>query len=64
MKATALLWISLAAAAQSTAPRTGPDVGQKIPAFQASDQNGRVQTFDTLKGKKGLVLLFVRSADW
>ena len=52
------------AAAQQAPIRTGPDVGQKIPAFEATDQNGNVQTFETLRGPKGLVLLFVRSADW
>lgn len=44
--------------------QTGPAVGARIPDFAAEDQNGRRQTFDTLKGPKGLVLLFVRSADW
>ena len=64
MKAALLLWACLAAAAQTPASPTGPNVGQKIPAFEARDQNGRAQTFETLKGRKGLVLLFVRSADW
>ncbi len=45
-------------------PKTGPAVGSRIPAFEATDQNGRRQTFETLRGPKGLVLLFVRSADW
>jgi hypothetical protein len=43
---------------------TGPAVGQKIPSFEAVDQSGQLQTFDTLKGDKGLLLLFYRSADW
>jgi hypothetical protein len=42
----------------------GLAVGQKAPAFSARDQFGRVQTLDTLKGTKGTVLLFFRSADW
>src|SRR5260221_11069567 len=42
----------------------GLDVGQKAPAFSARDQSGREQTLDTLKGAKGTVLLFYRSADW
>jgi len=42
----------------------GLQVGEKLPPFALRDQNGRTQTFDTLKGPKGLVLLFVRSADW
>jgi hypothetical protein len=42
----------------------GLAVGQKAPAFSAHDQFGRTQSLDTLKGAKGTVLLFFRSADW
>jgi len=42
----------------------GLAVGQRAPAFSARDQFGRSQTLDTLKGSKGTVLLFFRSADW
>jgi hypothetical protein len=42
----------------------GLAVGQKAPAFSLHDQFGHVQTLDTLKGSKGTVLLFFRSADW
>jgi hypothetical protein len=42
----------------------GLAVGQKAPAFSARDQFGREQTLETLKGPKGTVLLFFRSADW
>ena len=42
----------------------GLAVGQRAPAFSAHDQFGRTQTLDTLKGPKGTVLLFFRSADW
>lgn len=44
--------------------KTGPEVGTKVPAFQAVDQNGNIQNFGSLRGPKGLVLAFVRSADW
>ena len=44
--------------------KTGPAIGEKIPAFEATDQNGKQQSFETLRGPKGLVLLFARSADW
>jgi len=44
--------------------KTGPEIGQKIPPFSLKDHTGRIQTFDSLKGPKGLVLAFVRSADW
>ena len=42
----------------------GLAVGQKAPAFSARDQFGQEQTLDTLKGSKGTVILFYRSADW
>lgn len=42
----------------------GLAVGQKAPAFSLRDQSGQAQTLDTLKGPKGTVLLFFRSADW
>ena len=42
----------------------GLAVGRKAPVFSARDQFGREQTLETLKGPKGTVLLFFRSADW
>ncbi|ERR1700726_4936628 len=42
----------------------GLAVGEKAPTFSAIDQNGHVQTLETLKGPNGMVLLFFRSADW
>lgn len=42
----------------------GLAAGQVAPAFTARDQSGREQTLETLKGPKGTVLLFFRSADW
>jgi hypothetical protein len=42
----------------------GPGVGSRIPDFSAPDQHGVVQNLETLKGPKGLMLVFFRSADW
>jgi len=42
----------------------GPAIGETIPAFAAYDQHGKRQSLSTLTGANGLVLLFVRSADW
>jgi len=42
----------------------GLPVGQKAPAFSTRDQFGREQTLETLKGPRGTVVLFFRSADW
>jgi hypothetical protein len=46
------------------APSAGLEVGLQAPAFVLPDQFGRQQSNDTLKGAKGTVLLFFRSADW
>jgi peroxiredoxin len=42
----------------------GLRAGQKAPDFSARDQFGRTQTLESLRGSKGTVLLFYRSADW
>jgi hypothetical protein len=42
----------------------GLPVGRKAPAFSARDQFGHEQTLETLKGSRGTILLFFRSADW
>ncbi len=42
----------------------GLRTGEKAPDFSARDQFGNTQTLETLKGSKGTVLLFYRSADW
>jgi hypothetical protein len=44
--------------------KTGPDVGQQVPAFSAKDQEGRNQTLKSIMGPKGAMLVFFRSADW
>ena len=44
--------------------RRGLAVGERIPALDLVDQTGRRQTLASLAGPNGLVLLFVRSADW
>ena len=42
----------------------GIAVGQPAPNFSLHDQFGREQTLDSLRGARGTVLLFFRSADW
>ncbi|MDG2175804.1 MAG: redoxin domain-containing protein [Gammaproteobacteria bacterium] len=39
-------------------------VGATIPVLEAPDQNGEVQTLDSLTGDKGILLVFSRSFDW
>ena len=42
----------------------GLAVGQKVPEFRVNDQFGHPRDLESLLGPNGLVLLFVRSADW
>ncbi len=42
----------------------GPKVGAKAPAFSVISSSSEMKSFETLKGRQGLVLVFVRSADW
>jgi len=72
----AVVLILAAQAAQPPAPlgpgspaavpfeQRGLAVGERIPALDLVDQNGRRRTLADLTGPNGLVLLFVRSADW
>jgi len=50
--------------AQAQNVRTGPAIGESIPAFSVTDHTGKTRTFESLRGPKGLLLLFHRSADW
>lgn len=55
---------AMAAAQNQPAPKTGPAVGSRIPDFSAADQDGRIRSFENLRGEKGVMLVFYRSADW
>jgi hypothetical protein len=50
--------------AEKSAFATGPEVGQKIPYFHALDQSGKLQDFNSVRGPKGAMIVFLRSADW
>ncbi len=63
--------MSLAQTPNKAAPKTpppkittGPEVGERTPDFEVVDHHGRTQTFQSLSGPNGLLLLFHRSADW
>ncbi len=43
---------------------TGPEPGEKVPAFSLPDQHGAPRTLADLSGPNGLLLVFHRSADW
>jgi len=58
-----LLAIAVAALA-GQGIKTGPAVGQTIPSFSATDQDGRTQTLQSIMGPNGAMVVFFRSADW
>jgi hypothetical protein len=67
MRRTLPLWLALGLAALAQTPhpaKTGPAVGDAVPAFSALDQGGRTQTLASVMGPKGAMLVFFRSADW
>jgi hypothetical protein len=49
---------------QAVPPSVGLEIGQQAPAFALPDRFGQEHSNETLKGSKGTVLLFFRSADW
>jgi len=42
----------------------GLAIGERVPPLDLIDQTGRRRSLRDLTGPNGLVLLFVRSADW
>jgi len=52
-------------AGAALAAEPGPQVGAKFPhELAAPDQSGTPQTLESVMGEKGVVIFFVRSADW
>ena len=58
------LWTLPIAALHGQDIKSGPGVGQQVPAFSAKNQEGRNQTLKSIMGPKGAMLVFFRSADW
>jgi len=44
--------------------KLGPQVGTRVPDFTLLDQRGQSRTLASLMGRKGIMLVFFRSADW
>jgi hypothetical protein len=44
--------------------KLGPQVGDRVPDFSLPDQNGKAWTLASIMGRKGAMLVFIRSADW
>ncbi len=42
----------------------GIPAGTKAPPFELRDQMHRIRKLTSLMGRRGLVLVFIRSADW
>jgi len=57
-------WAVQSAALYGQNIKTGPEVGQQVPAFSALDQDGGAQTLKSIMGPRGAMLVFFRSADW
>lgn len=55
---------ALPATPPSFAERYGPALGVQAPPITALDQSGKPRDFGSLRGPKGLWILFTRSADW
>lgn len=55
---------NLYASVQNENPQSGPATGDKVPDFELKDQQGKSRRLADLTGPKGLLLCFVRSADW
>lgn len=64
----AIVLTAATVAAQSRTPidvaRLGPQVGELVPDFTLRDQRGTTRTLQSLMGARGVMLVFIRSADW
>ena len=43
---------------------SGPEIGERVPDFEALDQNGNRVSLSDVMGPNGAMVVFVRSADW
>lgn len=55
---------TLDASVEPGEPGPGPAVGAALPAFELYDQDGRLRSFESLRGPNGLLLNFNRSVVW
>jgi len=44
--------------------KLGAQVGEQVPDFSLTDQNGKTWTRQSIMGRNGAILVFFRSADW
>jgi peroxiredoxin len=44
--------------------KLGPQIGERVPDFSLRDQTGRLRNLESIRGPRGAMLVFLRSADW
>ncbi len=44
--------------------KLGPQVGDRVPELNLPDQAGTTRTLQSILGRRGAMLVFIRSADW
>ncbi len=49
---------------QSVSAQSEVSKGDQIPSLSLVDKDGKTQSFDSIKGESGAVLVFIRSAAW
>jgi hypothetical protein len=54
----------LAVGAEPYAMTWGPPLNTDLPPLAAQDQDGELRQLADLRGRRGLLLFLVRSADW
>lgn len=61
-----LVWVACVAESYAAdhVAQWGPPLGSEIPLLQASDQDGKPRELANLRGERGFLLFFNRSADW
>ena len=59
-----LLLVSASVLSQEYAESWGPALGSYVQGFQADDQDGITRDLGSLSGRRGLLLVMSRSADW
>jgi peroxiredoxin len=59
-----VFWALLAVVILNGAVPSGPKIGETVPDFRLSNQDGTEKTLRSVLGPKGALLVFYRSADW
>jgi hypothetical protein len=60
----AALYVHAQERARIDVAKLGPQVGERVPDFTLTDQTGKPRTLQSIMGRRGAMLVFIRSADW